>query len=133
MGNKATAGSWLVMSKTLLIVDDDECLCKATKSFLSYLTSSVKIRTTTSPLEALNLVISEQIDFILCDFLMPEMNGLELLQAIRIIGYDRPFVFLTGYSVEDIEPRARESGALACYEKGSGISVYYDILSMLNG
>lgn len=120
------------MTKTLLIVDDDECLCNVTKCFFSRVAPSLEVRTTTSSLKALNLIISRQVDLILSDFLMPEMNGLELLQAVRMIGYDNPFIFLTAHSIEDIEPVARQNGALGCFKKGSGISVYYDILNLFH-
>ncbi len=120
------------MTKTLLIVDSDERLCNATKCFFSQVAPSLEIRTTSSSLEALNLVIDGQVDFILSDFMMPEMNGLELLHAIRKIGYDSPFIFLTSHPLEDIESGAKENGALACFKKGCGISVYYNILNLFN-
>ena len=120
------------MTKTLLIVDDDECLCNVTKRFFSLMNTSLEIRTATSPLEALNLVISGGIDFILSDFMMPQMNGLDFLSALRESGYDIPFIFLTCYDLENIEQKARENGALACFEKGCSVSVYYDILNLVN-
>lgn len=119
-------------SKTLLIVDDDLALCRMTKEFLSMLAPSLEIRTTTSSLEALNLVISDHIDYILSDFMMPEMNGLELLEAIKKIEYNIPVIILTGHPVEIIGPKAQEQGALACFQKGNGISTYYDILNLLH-
>ena len=36
-----------------------------------------------------------KIDIVICDIVMPEMNGYDFLASFRKMGYDTPFIFLT--------------------------------------
>ncbi|ACU53186.1 response regulator receiver protein [Acidimicrobium ferrooxidans DSM 10331] len=61
--------------------------------------------------DALELVRREQPDLILSDWNMPEMNGLEFLQALRSEGSDTPFGFVTSEGTPDMIRMARSAGA----------------------
>ena len=50
-------------------------------------------------------------DLILCDVLMPGMNGYEVCRAVREKGIKTPFLFLTGKGYTDDKVRGLESGA----------------------
>lgn len=50
------------------------------------------------------------IDIILCDWNMPSMSGLELLQAIRKKGEPIPFLMITGRSDETSMMSAKAAG-----------------------
>jgi len=51
------------------------------------------------------------VDLVLSDWNMPEMNGLEFLQAVRASGSSVPFVFVTTEWTPEAVELARESGA----------------------
>lgn len=60
---------------------------------------------------------ANKIELIICDMLMPGMNGLAFLDAIRQKGFTTPFILITGEPVtETIERRQRE-GLLAWLPK----------------
>ena len=44
-------------------------------------------------LDALEKFLSDQIDLVITDWMMPEMDGLELVRHIRSRGQDKPFVY----------------------------------------
>ena len=44
---------------------------------------------------------SDRVDLIICDWHMPGMTGLELLQKVRAINPDMPFIMVTGNSDMD--------------------------------
>lgn len=84
----------------VLVIDDEEGMCKLLKSIL--LAEGYNVRTTTSPLQALESVKNENFEAVIVDINMPEMNGLEFLkQAIKV----RPqfyFIMITAYgSIEN--------------------------------
>ena len=43
----------------------------------------------------------DEIDLILCDLVMPEMGGKELLLAMRRVGLTNKVVIVTGHSVDE--------------------------------
>lgn len=51
-------------------------------------------------------------DFVLSDWNMPEMNGLEFLKALRESGNNVRFGFVTTECTDDVRQAAREAGAL---------------------
>jgi two-component system, chemotaxis family, chemotaxis protein CheY len=51
-------------------------------------------------------------DLVLSDWNMPNMTGIELLQALRGNGIDVPFGFVTSEGSDDMRARAEQAGAL---------------------
>jgi two-component system chemotaxis response regulator CheY len=62
--------------------------------------------------EALRLVADEDPDLVLSDWNMPEMNGIELLAALRARGHDVPFGFVTTEGSAAMREKARSAGAM---------------------
>jgi two-component system, chemotaxis family, chemotaxis protein CheY len=62
--------------------------------------------------EALQLVGSEQPDLVLSDWNMPEMSGIECLQALRASGSRIPFGFVTSEGSPEMREKAASAGAL---------------------
>jgi two-component system response regulator ChvI len=72
-------------------------------------------------LEALSNGIEAQIA--LLDWALPKMSGFELLGALRERGIGLPVVFLTGYSLVELELQALDHGAIDFVDKARGIEV----------
>ena len=81
------------MSSLILVVDDEapvrEMICDAL-SLAGYKTLSAS-----DGLEALNLLRSNSVDLIVSDINMPKVDGLQLLEGLRMKGDETPFVLLT--------------------------------------
>jgi two-component system, chemotaxis family, chemotaxis protein CheY len=62
--------------------------------------------------DALDKVGSEEPDLVLSDWNMPNMTGLECLQALRGSGSEVPFGFVTSEGSPEMREKAASAGAL---------------------
>ena len=95
----------------ILVVDDNPLIVNVLKGLLSE--EDYKVHTCANGKEALELLDSEEIDLIICDVMMPYMNGYELHDSVRCRAdlSHIPFVFLTALGdARDIK-KGREAGA----------------------
>jgi two-component system response regulator ChvI len=56
----------------------------------------------------------------LLDWVLPEMSGFELLDALRQRGIELPVIFLTGYAMVERELKALNRGAVDFVDKARG-------------
>ncbi len=56
-------------------------------------------------------------DIVLCDYKLPDLNGLEVLKFIRKSDQKTPFFLMTGYYKDDIFRSATANGANEVLEK----------------
>jgi len=61
--------------------------------------------------EAMEQIGAFNPDLVLCDWNMPEMNGLEVLEALRGQGSGIPFGFVTSEGTDDMKKTAKDAGA----------------------
>ena len=101
------------MKKNILLVDDDPLIIRMYQNKLSK--EGYTVKTAFNGEEALIQVMKEKPDLILLDIMMPKMNGVETLKALK--GEPKtemiPVIILTnlGDNPEDIK-NAKEFGAL---------------------
>ncbi len=115
-----------------LVVDDDFNTCSSVTKMLA----SIGLRPdwTTSGKEAVLRVklAGEQEDeyaVYIIDWLMPDMNGIEVVRRIRgMIGEDTPIIVLTAYDWSDIEEEARKAGVTAFCSKPIFLSELREVL-----
>jgi DNA-binding response OmpR family regulator len=107
----------------LLLIDDDPNLIFLTKDYLEY--KGFQVFTAESGMEGLELVQRYQPDLIICDVMMPIMNGYDVVESVRQDPNTKhiPILFLTaksrskerldalnagvnGYVVKPFEPEA---------------------------
>jgi CheY-like chemotaxis protein len=69
--------------------------------------------------EALQAIAAEAPDLVLTDMLMPQMDGLELVQAIRATYPLVPVILMTAHGSEDIAIQALQKGAASYVPKKS--------------
>lgn len=98
------------MTFTVFIVDDDVGVLKALGRRLRMRNYSVE--TFASPSEFLSAHDPDVPGCALLDLAMPGLNGLELQQALRGQGHDRPVIFITGQGDIPTSVRAMRGGAI---------------------
>ncbi len=95
----------------MLIVDDDEVDQMIIKRSLRTAQMKAEVRTASMGVEALEALQQHVFDFIFIDFILPDMNGLELLQKIREQGITTPVQVVTSQGDERIAVEAIKTGA----------------------
>ncbi|MBL7856487.1 MAG: sigma-54-dependent Fis family transcriptional regulator [Cyclobacteriaceae bacterium] len=80
----------------ILIVDDDKDLCLVLSNFLVKNAYSVDVAYTGD--EGLKQLRSRDYQLILCDYKLPDITGIELLQKIKILNSEICVIMITGYS-----------------------------------
>lgn len=84
-------------SATVMIVDDEEIVLSSLRAMLQ-LDTDYRVLTYRSPVEALAFLQRQPVDIVICDFLMPEMNGLQFLGQLKKLYPNVPRILLTGYA-----------------------------------
>lgn len=82
---------------TIVIVDDEEMVLTSINSFLT-LETTYTVKTFTSAKEALAYIEKGPVDLVVSDYLMPEMDGISFLAAVRDLRPEVPRIILTGYA-----------------------------------
>jgi PAS domain S-box-containing protein len=95
----------------VLVADDDDAMRETTIKLLEATLENAVVRgypSAQSVLDALDEGVS--VDCIVSDYEMPEMSGLELLEAVRETDPDVPFIIYTGHGNEDVASDAISAG-----------------------
>jgi DNA-binding NtrC family response regulator len=103
------------MTANLLIIDDDaNTLASLSRAFRLAGHEAVVCD---QPARALEILKSEKFDLIFSDVVMPGMDGLKLLEAIRAAGVTTPVVMMSGQAHIEMAVKATRLGALDFLEK----------------
>jgi DNA-binding NtrC family response regulator len=105
--------------KTVFIIDDDLDLQKITASNLSALGFTVS--TASSGRDALKILEKKPFDITISDIRMPDLNGLALLNAIKIKNIQTRFIFMTASTEITNAQDAIKLGACGYVEKPAHI------------
>jgi len=108
----------------VLHVDDDPEFADLTASFLRRSEAPFSVSTSTSPADALERFRAEPFDCVVSDHNMPGLTGLELLEEVREIDPDVPFILFTGKGSETIASRAISAGVTDYLQKSVGTDQY---------
>lgn len=85
---------------TILVADDDEKLLKMVRRTLIY--EGFEVITATTGQDALTKIESDTPDLIVLDWMMPQLDGLKMLQRLRATGNETPILMLTARdAIED--------------------------------
>jgi two-component system sensor histidine kinase/response regulator len=111
----------------ILIVDDEvaqmEALCRTLEDH------GYDTRGFSSPRNALAAARSERFDLVLADLMMPEMDGIALLRALREVDGDLVGIIMTGEGSIDTAVEAMKSGALDYIQKPFRLSIILPVLA----
>jgi DNA-binding NtrC family response regulator len=83
-----------------LVVDDEEGM----RDLLSFILTrdGLHVVTANGALDALAQFAARKFDFVITDMMMPEMNGLELIERLRALDPAVAIIMTTGYATPEV-------------------------------
>jgi PAS domain S-box-containing protein len=114
--------------RSILHVDDDPNLGALVKTFLERDSNDVDytVTTETSPTDALDRIRSGEPEFdcVVSDYNMPEMNGIDFLEAVRETHPELPLLLFSGEETNDVAAEIIRAGVTDYLRKGTGTNQY---------
>lgn len=103
----------------VLHIDDEEDFLFLTKEFVEKMSEGeIQVESLRNPLEVFERIKDDNIDIIVCDYLMENLNGLDLLKQIKQKEFQIPFIIFTGRGREEVVIDALNLGADYYIRKG---------------
>ena len=93
----------------LLIVDDEKSICQMLE--IAFRKDGHMVETVSRGEAALRKINSQVYDIIISDILMPDLNGIELLERMRQAGNTSPFILITAVPTVSTAVQALNLGA----------------------
>jgi DNA-binding NtrC family response regulator len=94
---------------TVLVIDDEELMREILDTLLTR--EGYRVRTVSSGAEGLDVVKSTPVDAVIVDVMMPGMDGLQVLDAIRAFDDDLPVLMITALASMETAVGAMKRGA----------------------
>ncbi len=95
--------------KKVLCVDDDTDICLLLSRFLTK--NGYSVETAFNGASALDKLKLDTYDLVICDFRLPDKDGLEMIKAIKSSRPECQIIIITGYSDVKIAVKAMKYGA----------------------
>lgn len=109
----------------ILVIDDETHVLELLSTFLAH--SHYSVLSADSGATAIAAAKSSALDLILMDYLLPDINGLELLDELKKLHPQVPLIVMTGLG-EDAEVIAQTTvrGAIDCASKTAPLNSLLD-------
>jgi DNA-binding NtrC family response regulator len=111
----------IIMTEKVLLVDDEKDFVEALGERME--NRGMNVTTTTSATDAIAMVKAESYDAVVLDLQMPEMDGIQVLRAIKEIKPEMQIILLTGYATVEKGIEAIKTGAMDLIEKPADIAI----------
>ena len=101
------------MSKkySILVIDDEIEILDMLSRFLNR-NPNFTVQTFSNPVSALSSINNNtKYDLVLLDIMMPQMNGLDILEKLKEINSDQKVIMMTAYSTLDKVLKSHKIGA----------------------
>ena len=101
------------MSKkySIVIIDDEVEILDMLSRFLSR-NQNFAVQTFSNPVSALSSINNNtKYDLVLLDIMMPQMNGLDVLEKLKELNSDQKVIMMTAYSTLDKVLKSHKIGA----------------------
>jgi CheY-like chemotaxis protein len=83
----------------------------------------------TSGQEALRKLEESPPELAVIDIIMPDVDGLVVLEAIRRLDRDLPVVLITGLMAESVASKVAHHHGVVFFEKGSGLDRFVELVN----
>jgi DNA-binding NtrC family response regulator len=100
---------------SVLVIDDEEIIREALDALLA--AEGFRVTTAETAAEGLSALSARPFDVVLLDLMLPDRNGLEVLEDIRLSDDELPVVMITAYGTIENAVAATKQGAFYYFTK----------------
>ncbi len=100
---------------SVLIIDDEEIVREALDALLTR--EGIAVRAAATATEGLDLLAAHQFDAVLLDLMLPDRNGMDVLEDIRRVDDELPVIMITAFGTIDNAVAATKKGAFHYFAK----------------
>jgi DNA-binding NtrC family response regulator len=97
------------MSCDVLVIDDERVVREAVRRVLE--AEGLKVATAGDAASGIAHPDVQICRLVVCDLMLPDRSGMEVLEALRAVRPGLPVVLITGFATPDHAVRAQEAGA----------------------
>lgn len=95
----------------ILLIEDEEPIRRVMVKILADENTSYEVTEAEDGKAGINALKKKNFDLVLCDIKMPKMDGIEVLKEAKSLGFNIPFIMLTGHGNIETAVRAMKLGA----------------------
>lgn len=95
---------------SIVIIDDETEILNVLSRYLTR-NPNFSVTTYSNPVSALNSMGNTKVDLVLLDIMMPQMNGLEVLEKLKVHNPEQKVIMMTAYSTLDKVLKSHKEGA----------------------
>ncbi len=118
--------------KTILVVEDQKVLAMMTQSWLEDIGTNVVLAS--NGIKAKNCLMKQPIDIVITDLVMPEMDGLGLLNWMKKHDINLPTIVISGISDKDqLDEIKQFSNVIKILEKPLTMDQLIDVQIFIDG
>ena len=117
-----------MVDKWILVVDDEESILAVLKNSLKKLGQEYQVITVTSGQAALEQIKQRHFDLVITDYKMPGLDGLQLLEKIRLEQPDMQAILMTAYGNSSVEAEASRLNVYRFLSKPVEIDAFRQIV-----
>ena len=100
---------------SILVIDDEEIIREALEALLS--NEGYRVTTAATGKEGVDAVGARPVDAVLLDLMLPDKNGIDVLEEIRRIDDELPVIMITAFGTIDSAVAATKQGAFHYFTK----------------
>ena len=119
------------MTQRILVVDDEPSIRHLLQHALG--DQDYDVKTAAGALEALGQLEQAPVDLAIVDLMLPEVNGLDLAEAIRMLDPGTPVVLITAYGTTAFESMAAHPAISAYLHKPFALDRLLDLIQQILG
>lgn len=99
----------------LLIIEDDPNTLSGLQDLLRQ--EGYRVHGVTRGLQAIQMILAESIDIVICDYSLPDMDGLQVCRELKRLRPDLKLFLVTAYSNAEIVKAAKECRIARIFHK----------------
>ncbi len=113
----------------IMIIDDDQGHLTSLEDALSL--NDYDVQAFLNPIEAVEVYKSENFDVVITDYKMPQMDGIQVLKAVKKFNPDAYVLIMTGFANKDNAIDAVNHGAYFFFRKPIDLRRVYSTLEKI--